>query len=189
MVFRVVADVAGSVFFLDTADAVHELRGSRERPLAGQEVVADVGPEDAVSVLVGLVELGGELHRDRCQRRQVGEQPRLGAVGQVPVGEKDHRGAVGEGDPGRLDRRVEAVRRGASRHDGQRGFAVTSVHGQHQVGGLGLGRQTRGGAAALDVHEDQGDLQGDGQPEGLRLESHAGSAGRGDPQSTAVGGT
>ena len=112
MVFRVVADVAGSVFFLDTADAVHEPRRSRDRPLAGQEVVAEVGPEDTVSVLVGLVGPGGELHRDRCQRRQVGEQPRLGAVGQVPVGEQDHRGAVGKGDPGCLDRHVEAVGRG-----------------------------------------------------------------------------
>ena len=66
---------------------------------------------------------------------------------------------------------------------------MSSVHGQHQVGGLGLGGQTRGGAAALNVQQDQGYLQGDGQPEGLRLEGHAGSAGRGNPQSTAVGGT
>ena len=112
MVFRVVADVAGSVFFLDTADAVHEPRRSRDRPLAGQEVVAKVGPKDAISVLVGLVGPSGELHRDWCQRRQVWDPPRLGAVGQVPVGEQDHRGAVGKGDPGCLDRHVEAVGRG-----------------------------------------------------------------------------
>ena len=36
----------------------------------------------------------GERHRDVGQRVDVGQQPRLGAVGEVAVGEQDHRRAV-----------------------------------------------------------------------------------------------
>ena len=53
----------------------------------------------------------GERHRDVGQRVEVGEQPRLGAVGEVAVGEEDHRRAVLQRDAGGLERGVEAVAR------------------------------------------------------------------------------
>ena len=58
----------------------------------------------------------------------VGQQPRLGAVGEVAVGQQDHRRAVLERDAGRLDRGVEAVRRAVGGDDRQRRLAVAAVH-------------------------------------------------------------
>ena len=74
VVLGVVADVAGAVLFLETADAVLEPGRAGDRPRAGERLgIAQVGPE-----LVAVVGLGGERHRDVGQRVDVGEQPRLG---------------------------------------------------------------------------------------------------------------
>ena len=81
----------------------------------------------------------------------VGDAPRLRAVGQVAVREQEHRRAVGDGDPDRLERGVEAVRRRARRDDRDRRLAVAAEHRLQQVGLLGLGRQAGRRAAALDV--------------------------------------
>ena len=92
--------------------------GAGDRPRPGQGLlVAQVGPE---------------LRRSRCRPwprpswlRSVaksgsiagevvdlGDPPRLGAVGEVAVGEQHHRGAVGDRDPGRLERRRRSSRPG-----------------------------------------------------------------------------
>ena len=98
--------------------------------------------------------------RCRAASRHVGEQPGLGAVGQVAVGEEEDRRPVLQGDPGRLDGGVEAVAREPGGHDGDRGLAVAAVHGLQQVGLLGLGRQAGGRPAPLDVDDDQRQLHG-----------------------------
>ena len=86
--------------------------GAGDRPRPGQRLgVAQVGPEDLGAVLVGVVRLGRELHRQVGQVVDVRDPPRLGAVGQVAVGEQEDRRAVRQRDPGGLDRGVEAVRR------------------------------------------------------------------------------
>ena len=66
---------------------------------------------------------------------------------------------------------------------------MASVHGHHQVGRFGLGRQTGRRTAALDVDDDQRQFEADGEADGLRLERHAGTTRRGDPQMAAVGRT
>ena len=57
--------------------------------------------------------------------------------------------------------------------DRQRRLAVVAVHRHQQVGLLGLGRQAGGGPAALDVDDEQRQLEADGQADGLGLEGHA----------------
>ena len=100
----------------------------------------------------------GERHRDVGQRVDVGQLPRLGAVGEVAVGQQDHRRAVLEGDPGRLDRGVEALRRAVAGDDRQRRLAVAAVQREVEVGRLGLGGQAGRRAAALDVDDQQRQL-------------------------------
>ena len=189
VVLRRVVDVAGAVLLLDAADAVHQARRAGDRPRAGQRVgIAEVGPELGLAVGVGVVLLGGEGHRDVGQRVEVGQPPRLGAVGEVAVGQQDHRRAVLEGDADRLDRGDEAVRRAVRRDDRQRCLAVTAEQGDVEVGGLGLGRQAGRRAAALDVDDEQRQLERDGERDRLALEGQAGPAGGGDAEVAGEGG-
>ena len=132
--------------------------------------------------------LGGERGRDVGQRRHVGQPPRLGAVGEVAVGQQDHRRPVLDRDAGRLDGDEEAVARALRRDDRQRRLAVAAVDRHQQVGGLGLGRQAGGRAAALDVDDEQRQLEAHGEAHRLGLEGHARSAGGGDGEVAAVGG-
>ena len=73
-------------------------------------------------------------------------------------------------------------------HDGQGCLAVAAVHGVEQVGLLGLGGQSGGRSAALDVDDQQRQLEADGQAHGLRLEVDARPRGGGDPEGPAEGG-
>ena len=154
-----VVDVAGAVVLLDPSDTVHQPRRAGDRPGTCQRrLVAQIRPELGIALVVGVVELGREGHRDVGQRVDVGQEPGLGPVGEVAVGEQDHRRAVLQGDPDRLDGGVEAVRRTVRSDDGERCLAVTTEQGDVEVGRLGLGRQAGGGAAALDVDDQQREL-------------------------------
>ena len=156
VVGAVVGDVARAVGLLQTADPVLQTGHAGRRPRSGQRLlVPDVGPEDLGAVGIGVVGCGGEAGIDVGQVVEVGQPPRLGAVGQVAVGQQDHRCAVLDRQSDRLERRFEAVGGCLGRHDGQRRLAVTAVHGVEQVGLLGLGREPGGGAAALDVDDQQ----------------------------------
>jgi hypothetical protein len=62
----------------------------------------------------------------------------------------------------------------------RRGLAVAAVDGLQQVGLLGLGGQAGGGAAALHVDHDQGQLGHHREADGLALEGHARAGGAGD---------
>ena len=118
----------------------------------------------------------------------VGQPPRLGAVGQVAVGQQDHRRAVLEGDAGRLDGDVEAVRRAVRR---PRSAAATRRGGRTWPAAgrpLGLGGQAGGRAAPLDVDDQQRQLEADGQADRLGLEVDARAAGGGDAEVAAEGG-
>jgi hypothetical protein len=80
-------------------------------------------------------------------------------VGEVAVGQEDDRRAVLEREPHRLERGVEAVARRLRGHDRQRRLAVAAVHREQQVGLLGLGGQAGRRTAALDVDDDQRQLE------------------------------
>ena len=188
VVLRVVGDVAATVLLLETADPVHQVGRAGQGDGPDQVLVAEVRPEDAVAVLVRLVELGGVLHVDGWQVRHVGQPPRLGPVGQVAIRQEQHRRVVHEGDAGRLDGGIEAVRRRAGRHDRHRRLSVAPVHGHHQVGGLGLGGQPGRRSAPLDVHDHERELQAHRQAHRLTLQGKAGSAGGRNRQGTTVGG-
>ena len=115
----------------------------------------------------------------------VGQQPRLGAVGDVAVGEEDHRACgTSSAMPHRLERGVEAVAGRPRGDDRQRRLAVAAVHREQEVGLLGLGGQSGRRTAALHVDDDQRQLEADGEPERLRLEVEPGTAGGGDAELT-----
>lgn len=174
VVGRVVGDVARAVLLLDAADTVLKTRRAGHRPRPGQGLrVALVGPEHLGAVGQRVVGAGRELDAQVREFVDLGNPPRLGAVGQVAVREQEDRGAVGQRDACRVDGRVEAVRRGLRRDDRHRRLAVAAVHRLQQVGLLGLGRQARGGAAALDVHDQKRQLQRHRQTDRLRLQRHA----------------
>ncbi len=104
------------VALLQPADAVLEPGRAGHRPGAGQGLlVAQVGPELRAprrSWRCGrVVGLGRERRVDLRQVLDVGDLPRLGAVGEVAVGEQQHRGPVGDRDPDGLDRVARSSRR------------------------------------------------------------------------------
>ena len=159
-------------------------------PRPGQGLrVAQVGPEH-----LGAVRRRRGWARWRSPGRwsgrssSVGQPPRLGAVGQVAVGQQDHRRAVLDGDADRLDGGVEAVRRGLGGDDRHRRLAVAAVHGVEQVGLLGLGGQAGRRAAALDVDDQQRQLEADGQAHRLRLQVDARARRGRDAERAAEGG-
>ena len=118
----------------------------------------------------GSVAKVGRQIRERVELRQ---EPRLGAVREVRVGEEIDGRAVLERDPRGLDRRVEAVRRRARRDDRHRRLAVAPVHHHQQVTLLRLGRHPGRRPGALDVADQERQLEHDREPDGLGLEDDA----------------
>ena len=63
---------------------------------------------------------------------------------------------------------------------------MAAVHRHHQIGRLGLGGQTGGRAAALDVDHDQRKLKAHGEPEGFALERNTRATGGRDADVAAI---
>ena len=117
----------------------------------------------------------------------VRDQPRLGAVREVRVGEQVDGRPVLERDPRRLDRGVEALRRRRGREHRHRALGVPAEHDHQQVGLLRLRRHPGRGAGALDVEDQQRQLEHDREPDRLLLE-HDPRPGRGrDAERAAEG--
>ncbi len=127
-----VGDVARPVpLLLDAADAMHQARRAGDGPRPRQRVrLAQVWPELRRAVGGGVVGLGGERHGDVGEIVNVGQLPRLGAVGQITVGQEDHRRAVLDRDAGRLDGGLEAVHGAHGRDDGQAAPHPTARRGR-----------------------------------------------------------
>ena len=108
----------------------------------------------------------------------VRDQPRLRAVRERGVREQVDRRAVLERDPGRLDHGVEALRRarGGDHRDGA--LAVAAEEHHQQVGLLGLRRHAGRGAGALDVEDQERQLEHHAETDHLGLE-HDSRPGRG----------
>ena len=160
--------------------------GAGDRPRAGQRLrVAQVGVEDRLALVVGVVGLGGELDASgRAGRRRPGA-PRLGAVGEVAVGQQEHRRAVGRGDPHRLDARRRSSRRATA---GRRSAPATRRCGRTSPAAGRTARSWSAGrsrAAALDVDDDQRQLERDGEADRLGLEGDARAGGRGHAERAA----
>ena len=182
VVVRVVADVSGHVLFLQPADAVHQTFGARQRPRPCQPLVALIWHERfAVGGRPGM------LDGDLGQLVHVGNQPRLGAVGDVSVGQDDDRRHETCGKaPGFLGE-VEAVARAARRKHRQRRFAVASEHRLQEIGLLGLGRQASARSTALDADDEHRQFEDHAQPHRLALQCDAGTARAGDRHRPAKG--
>ena len=158
---------------------------ARDRPRSGERLrVAEVRPEVPRAVGQLVVEVLGERHRDVGEVVDVGEAPGLGAVGEVPVGQHDDRRAVLEREAHAFERGVEAVARRLRGDDRQRRLTVAAVHREHEVGLLGLRRQSGRRAAALHVDEHERQLHADRESERLGLEVHPGTARRGHAELT-----
>ncbi len=114
--------------------------------------------------------------------RDVRDQPRLGAVGEIGVAEQVDGRPVLERDPGRLDRGVEALRGGRGGNHRHRALRVSPEEHHQQVGLLGLRRHPGRGAGALDVEHEQRQLEHDPEPDRLLLEHDTGPGGRRDAE-------
>ena len=145
--------------------------------------------QNSAVVARALVAGGREAGVDRGQLVELGDPPRLGAVGQHAVGQQHHRRAVGDGDPGGLEGGVEAVARRLRRDDRHRRLAVAAEHRLEQVGLLGLGREPGRRAAALDVDHQQRELGHHREADGLGLQRQAGAGGRGHAERAREGRT
>ena len=131
--------------------------------------------------------LGAEGNRDVGQRLDVGDEPGLGAVGQITIRQHHDRHHVLDGDTNRLVGDVEAVAGRAGRDDDDGALAVAPVERLHQVGLLGLGGETGAGTAALDVEDHQGKLRHHREPDAFTLQRDAGAAGSRDADGAAKG--
>ena len=176
----VVGDVAAVVVLLDAADAVLEAGRAGPDPGADQALVA----QERVEALG----LGAEAGREGRRGVDVGDQPGLGGVGEEAVGQQHDGRHVVDGDAHRLARHGEAVGRRGGGEDHDRRVAVAAHHRLVEVGLLGLGRQAGRRAAALGVDDDQRQLGGDGEADGLGLERDAGAGAGGDAEAAGIGG-
>ena len=179
VVVGVVGDGAGDVGLLEPADPVLETSGAGDGPRPGERLGIAAVRLERLAVRLG------EARRDVRQVAHVGDEPGLGAVRQVGVGEEVDGGAVLERDARCLDRRVEALRRSRRRDDRDGALAVAPEEHHQQVGLLGLRRHPRRGAGALDVEDQERELERDRQPDGLGLEDDARPGRRRDAERAA----
>ncbi len=84
---------------------------------------------------------------------------------------------------------VEAVGTARSGNDDKGSLTVAAIESLVQVALLGLGRQTRGGAAALDIDHHQGQFGHHSQTQSLALQRQTGTRSAGAGQSTGIAGT
>ncbi len=178
VVLRVVGDIAGLVFFLQPPEAMLQIGRAGPGPDTGQRLrVAHIRQELVVAVLVlvhrALGRLRLEVDVERRERVGVGDAPRLRPVPEVAVGQHEDGRAVLGGDAARLVGGVEAVARRGGREHRKRGLAIAAVDGLQEVALLRLRGQAGGGAAALHVDHDEGQLRHHPEADCLRLEGHA----------------
>ena len=119
VVLRIVVHVSSDVLLLDAADAVFEAGSSGQR-IRSRECfgIARVGHERR--------RVRSEFQFDLRQRIDVGNRPRLGAVGEITVREIEHRRHVFERKSHCFDGHVETVSRCRRRNDDRRTLAVAS---------------------------------------------------------------
>ena len=167
---------------LKTADAVAQASHAGESPFAGELLFVA-----AEGTIVGVVLLG-QTRFDFGHVLHAGDAEQLAAVAEISVGEQDDGGHVLEGDLGGVEGPVEAVGAagGGDNHEGS--LAVAAVEGLVEVALLGLGGQTRGGAAALHVDDDERELGHHGETQSLALQRQTGAGGAGAGQGTGIAG-
>ena len=124
--------------------------------------------------------------RDVREVGEVRDRPRLGAGGEERVGEVDDRGHVLERDAGGLDREVEALAGRRRRDDRDGRVGVAPEHHLEQVGLLVLRRHPGRRAGALDVDDDERQLDHDREAHRLGLERDARAGRGGQPERAAV---
>ena len=164
VILRIVADISGDVFFLQTADPVFQPRRSGNRPGAGERPFVP-------HIRLKTFGVCPEFRRDIGQGTDRRNHPGLGAVGKVSVGEDDHRGHVFDRNPDRLKSRQETVRRRARGDHGDRRLAVSSIQCLKEIGLLGLRGQPGARAPALNIADDQRKLEHHGEPHRLGFQS------------------
>ena len=176
-----------AVTLFKASDTVLEARHARWCPGTSVRLgVTEIRPELWGSVGLLVIGAGSEVRSERGQRGDVGDRPGFGSVGKVGVRQNYDWRAVRNGNPGRLDSDVEAVTGRDRRNDWNRRFAVATVHRRQQVRLLHLGRNTGGGTGTLNVDNNQGQFERNGQTHGLALKVKSGTTRRGDTQGTAV---
>ncbi len=143
----------------------------RLHPRPREVRVAAVGQE--------VLRIRAERDREARQILDLGELPRLRSVRDVPVGEEDDGRHVLDRDAARLDGALERIGRRRAGDDRKPSLAVAAEDGLEQVRLLGLRRQAGRRTAALDVDDDERELDRDREPDAFLLERHPRPGGRG----------
>ena len=169
-----VVHVAGTVLFLQAANAVLESGGAGERPGTGERLGLTLVRHKTDGI-------GREFDRNSRNVLHLGNAPRFRAVREVAIGKNDHGNHVFQSDAGGFQGNPEAVT-GSScgqHRDGRLG--VTTEKSLEKVGLLGFCGQAGGGTATLDVANHHGDFGHDCKPKGFRFQGHTrtGSGGNG----------
>ena len=154
---------------LQTYVAVLVALHAGEGPIAYAALVAQGGVELALQLLRHA------LRMDLRQFGHLGDAPEGGSVSQVGVGEQDDGRHVLHRQTACLVGKVEAVGRGRCREHYSRAFAVAAVEGLHQVGLLGLGRQTRTRASTLYIHYYERQFGHHGQTDSFGFQAQTGT--------------
>ena len=182
VVLGIVVDVAGHFLLGKAADPVLQVWRARDRPGSSQTVrVALEGLES--------FGIGAKLDGLLPQLADVGDEPGLGAAGEIGVRQDHHRRHVLDGELERLDHRVEAI---ARRGGGQYGHGTVGVaprQRKQQIPLLGLGRHAGRRAGPLDVDDDHREFGDHGQTQGFLFQHEARPAGGADRQRSSEGGT
>src|SRR5260370_12756393 len=100
--------------------------GTRNSPLADQAVVAVVRQEVSLAVAVA-VGPGWMRDGDSGKIGHFGNEPRLGAVGQVTVRQEENRSHKANGQPHRFEYHREAIGGAATEPSCSEGFSVSSI--------------------------------------------------------------
>ncbi len=185
VVVGVVGDGAGDVRLLEPADPVGKPRGARHGPGARERLrISQIRMEG-----ISLVRRRRERGRDRRQPGDIGDQPWFGAVGEGRIRQEVDGGSVLERDPGRLDCGMEALRGARGGDHRHRALAVAAVENEQQVGLLGLRRHAGRRPCALDVEDEQRQLEHHAETHHLRLEHDSRPGGGRDSERAAEGRT
>ena len=106
VIVGVVRDISGHILLFQAPDPVFQAgcagHDPRPRERLGVTLVREVWS-------LGIVRFRGVIDFDRLDGVEIGQQPRLGAVGEIAIGEEQHRTHAVHGEAERLHGHVEAV--------------------------------------------------------------------------------
>ena len=128
------------------------------------------------------------MHGDRREIFHRGNFPRLGTVREVAVRKNNDGNHVFDGDAAGFEGDPEAIAGSGGSEHRNGSFGIAAEESLQQIGLFGFCGKAGGGAAALDVADNQRQFDHDGEAEGFGFQRHAWARCGGDGQSAGIGG-